>query len=77
MKLTNAEKILVVALLVYVVLDILLTPLAHLETRPVSGVTGLGLVTLALLFAGLAPAIRPPKRGMALARRNVQRRPGP
>jgi len=44
-------------LVVYVVCDILLTPPAGLETRPVSHVTALGFVVLGLLFVGLALAI--------------------
>ena len=42
------------SLAIYIALDILLTPLGGLETRPVSGVTTLGLTVLALLFIGLA-----------------------
>ncbi len=48
---------LVAALAVYIVCDILLTPLARLETRPVAKVTTLGFVVLGLLFVGLALAI--------------------
>ncbi len=36
--------------------DILLTPVAGLETRPVAKVTGIGFAVLGLLFAGLAVA---------------------
>ena len=57
MKLSTAAKMLVAALAVYVVCDVLLTPLAGLETRPVAKVTTLGFVVLGLLFAGLALAI--------------------
>jgi hypothetical protein len=57
MKLSNASRILAVILAVYIVCDILLTPLAGLETRPVAKVTGLGFAVLGLLFAGLALAI--------------------
>jgi hypothetical protein len=57
MKLSNAARILAVALAAYIVCDILLTPPAGLETRPVAKVTGLGFATLGLLFAGLALAI--------------------
>ena len=57
MKLSNAAKLLVAALAVYVVCDILLTPLAGLETRPVAKVTTLGYVALGLLFVGLALAV--------------------
>jgi len=57
MKLTNTSRALVVVLVAYIVLDILLTPLARIETRPVSHVTTLGFVTLGLLFAGFALSI--------------------
>jgi hypothetical protein len=56
-KLSIAAKMLAASLLVYVVCDILLTPLAGLETRPVAKVTSLGFVSLGLLFAGLVLAI--------------------
>jgi len=55
--LPTASKALAVTLIVYVVGDILLTPVGHLETRPVARVTGLGFATLALLFIGLALAV--------------------
>jgi hypothetical protein len=57
MKLSNASRILAVILAAYIVCDILLTPLAGIETRPVAKVTGLGFAVLGLLFAGLALAI--------------------
>jgi hypothetical protein len=57
MKLSIAAKMLAATLAVYVVCDILLTPLAGLETRPVAKVTTLGFVSLGLLFVGLALAI--------------------
>jgi hypothetical protein len=57
LKLSNVARVLAVTLLAYIVCDILLTPPAHLETRPPSHVTGLGFVTLGLLFVGLALAI--------------------
>jgi hypothetical protein len=41
-------------LIIYVILDFLLTPLGGIETRPVSQVTTLGIATLGLLFIGLA-----------------------
>jgi hypothetical protein len=44
-------------LVAYIVCDVLLTPPAGLETRPVSHVTTLGFVVLGLLFVGLALAI--------------------
>jgi hypothetical protein len=56
-KLSNASKLLAVTLLVYAVGDVLLTPVGHLETRPVAKVTILGFATLALLFVGLALAV--------------------
>ena len=57
MKLSTPEKVLAVTLVVYIVLDILLTPLARLETRSASDITSLGLATLGLIFVGLALAI--------------------
>jgi hypothetical protein len=57
MKLSNAGKLLAAALAVYVVCDILLTPVAGLETRPVAKVTTLGFIVLGLLFIGLLVAI--------------------
>jgi len=44
-------------LVTYIVCDVLLTPIAGIETRPVAKVTGLGFAVLALLFVGLALAI--------------------
>jgi hypothetical protein len=57
LRLSNPAKVLAVTLAAYVVCDVLLTPPAGLETRPVSHVTGLGFVVLGLLFVGLALAI--------------------
>ena len=57
MKLSSSDKFLAVLLAAYIVCDVLLTPPAGLETRPVSHVTGLGFVVLGLLFVGLALAI--------------------
>lgn len=57
MKLTNAARILAVALAAYIVCDILLTPPAGLETRDPAKVTGLGYAVLGLLFIGLALGI--------------------
>ncbi|HSS94938.1 MAG TPA: hypothetical protein VLR46_13250 [Candidatus Dormibacteraeota bacterium] len=57
MNLTNPARALIFVLAAYVVLDILLTPPAGIETRPVSHVTGVGFVTLGLLFVGLALSI--------------------
>ncbi len=52
--LTSVAKILVVVLVVYLLNDLLLSPLGGIETRPVADLTTLGLATLALLFVGLA-----------------------
>ena len=52
-----SEKVLGVALVVYIACDVLLTPLARIETRPASQVTAIGFVALALLFSGVALAI--------------------
>jgi hypothetical protein len=54
---STAAKVLAAVLVIYVVLDILLTPAGHFETRPVADVTGVGFASLGLLFAGLALAI--------------------
>jgi hypothetical protein len=56
LKLTTREKALAATLVVYIVLDILLTPVARLETRSASDITSLGLATLGLIFVGLALA---------------------
>jgi hypothetical protein len=57
LKLSTSARLLAVTLAAYIVCDILLTPPAGLETRPVSHVTGLGFAVLGLLFVGLALAI--------------------
>ena len=57
MKLSNAQRILALTLVAYIVLDVLLTPPARIETRNPALVTGLGVVTLVLLFIGLALSI--------------------
>jgi hypothetical protein len=57
MKWHAAQKLLGVALAVYVVCDILLTPPAGIESRNPSHVTGVGIVGLALLFIGLATSV--------------------
>jgi hypothetical protein len=57
MKRSSMAKVLAFILVVYVVLDVLLTPLGRLETRPVAEVTVIGFATLALLFAGLVLAL--------------------
>jgi hypothetical protein len=48
------SRILLVLLIVYVILDILLTPPSGLETRNPALVTTVGVITLGLLFSGLA-----------------------
>ena len=53
MSLSGNGKVLVVLLIVFVVCDILLTPLG-LETRPFADITTIGFATLAFLFFGLA-----------------------
>jgi hypothetical protein len=57
MKLTKAERILALSLVLYIVIDILLTPLARLETRNPANITVLGIATLVLLFIGLALSV--------------------
>ncbi len=57
MKLSTAARVLANTLVIYIVLDILLTPLGRLETRPVADVTSVGFATLGLLFAGLVLGI--------------------
>jgi hypothetical protein len=54
MKPSGRSTILLSLLVIYILSDILLTPLGGLETRPPAQVTTLGLATLGLLFAGLA-----------------------
>lgn len=54
MKPAGRSRILLVLLVIYILSDVLLTPLGGLETRPPAQVTTLGLATLGLLFAGLA-----------------------
>ena len=57
MKFSNQARVHGVSLAAYIVCDILLTPPAHLETRPPARVTAIGDVVLGLLFVGLALAI--------------------
>jgi putative effector of murein hydrolase LrgA (UPF0299 family) len=57
MKFSNAERLLGVGLVAYVVADVLLTPPAHLETRDPALVTPVGIAALVLLFLGLAFSI--------------------
>lgn len=54
---SGKSRILLVLLIVYVILDILLTPLAGLETRPPALVTSVGLIVLGFLFIGLVLGI--------------------
>jgi hypothetical protein len=54
---SRAATILAGTLATYIVCDVLLTPVAGIETRPVAKVTAFGFVVLALLFAGLAVAV--------------------
>ncbi|GEM_PF-6214236 len=51
---SGKSRVLLVLLVVYAILDILLTPPAGLETRNPALVTSLGAITLGLLFTGLA-----------------------
>ena len=57
MKPSGRSRILLVLLVIYILSDILLTPLGGLETRPPAQVTTFGLATLGLLFAGLALSV--------------------
>ena len=57
MRLAKAERILAVSLFLYIVIDILLTPLARLETRNPANITVLGVATLVALFVGLALSV--------------------
>jgi uncharacterized membrane protein (DUF2068 family) len=57
LKQSTLERVLAVTLVAYIAFDILLTPVARLETRSASNITSLGLATLGLIFVGLALAI--------------------
>jgi hypothetical protein len=57
MKPSGRSRILPVLLVIYTIVDILLTPLGGLETRNPANVTTIGLATLGLLFTGLASGI--------------------
>jgi hypothetical protein len=57
LKHSTLERVLAVNLGAYIVFDILLTPVARLETRSASNITSLGLATLGLIFVGLTLAI--------------------
>ncbi len=54
MKLSSRGRVLAVLLVLYILFDILLTPLGGLESRPSTNVTTVGYVTVSLLFVGLA-----------------------
>ncbi len=53
-KLSRKASYLVWLIVLYVIVDLFLTPLGGLETRPLSQITTLGMTTLGLIFAGLA-----------------------
>lgn len=57
MRLSRGGLVLAIILVVYVVLDVLLTPLGGFETRDPAKVHVVGLAGLALLFVGLALSI--------------------
>ncbi len=57
MRPSGRARILVVLLVVYVLSDILLTPLGGLETRPSADVTTVGFITVSLFFVGLALSV--------------------
>ena len=57
MRRSNSERLLAVALVAYIICDILLTPPARLETRNPAYVTTVGIAALALLFLGLVLAV--------------------
>ncbi|MDV3293573.1 MAG: hypothetical protein LYZ70_04825 [Nitrososphaerales archaeon] len=52
-KLSSKAKTLAGSLGVYIIFDVLLTPVGGLETRPPSDVTTAGFASVGLLFAGL------------------------
>ncbi len=73
-KATTNAKILAILLAIYIVSDLLLTPIGGLETRPVADVSTIGIVTLGLLFVGLILAVvslvlvfRSPRRASLLS----------
>ncbi len=57
MKATRETLILAPLLVLYIMGDLLLTPLGGLETRPVAEVTTTGVLTLVVLFVGLALSV--------------------
>ncbi len=56
-RLSSRGRVLAVLLIIYILFDILLTPLGGLETRPSINVTTLGFVTVSLLFVGLVLSV--------------------
>jgi hypothetical protein len=54
MKPSGRSRTLLILLVIYLISEILLTPLGGLETRNPANITTLGLVTLGLLFTRLA-----------------------
>jgi hypothetical protein len=54
---SGLRTVITAALVTFLVAGVLLTPLARLETRPVSDVTGVGVVVLGLFFVGLILAL--------------------
>ena len=57
MRPSGRGRALAVLLVVYILGDILLTPLGGLETRPSADVTTVGFITVSLFFLGLALAV--------------------
>ena len=54
---SSRGRVLAVLLVVYIVSDILLTPLGGLETRPSADVTTVGFITVSVFFVGLALSV--------------------
>ncbi len=54
---STAAKVLAVVLVAYILLDVLLTPLAGLETRPPKHLTGVGIAFLVVYGVGFLLAI--------------------
>lgn len=57
MRFSKASKLIGITLVVYIICDVLLTPLARLETRPLAAVMGTGFAALGLLFIGFGLAV--------------------
>ncbi len=66
MTMSTNVRILVIILGLYIISDVLLTPVGF-ETRAISGITTLGFATLALIFLGLALIVA----SLVLLRRNA------